>query len=102
MKDQERQSIEREINRARDGVSDRIDELDSRLRTELDFKAKAADHAPQLVAGGAVVGFLVGFGFPKVMKRIIQIGVPLALAAYKAKQMRDARNGDGATSLSHI
>jgi len=101
MKDQERQSIEREINRARDGVSDRIDELDSHLRAQLDFKSKAADHAPQLVAGGAVVGFLVGFGFPKVMRRFIQIGVPLVLFAYKANQMRDGKNGDGATSLSH-
>ena len=79
-------------------MSDHIDELDSRLRTQLDFKSMARNHAPQLVAGGAVVGFLVGFGFPKVMKRFIQIGVPLALIAYKAKQMHDG-NGDGATSL---
>ena len=99
MKEQERQSIEREINRARDGVSDHIDELDSRLRTQLDFKSMARNHAPQLVAGGAVVGFLVGFGFPKVMKRFIQIGVPLALIAYKAKQMHDG-NGDGAALSS--
>jgi hypothetical protein len=99
MKEQEKQSIEREIQRARDGVSDRIDELDSKLRTQLDFKSAARDHAPQIVAGGAVVGFLVGFGFPKPLKRLIQIGVPLALIAYKVKQSRD---GDGSTSLSHI
>ena len=99
MKEQERQSIEREINRARDGVSDHIDELDTRLRAQLDFKSKARDHAPELVVGGAVVGFLVGFGFPKVMKRFIQIGVPLAMIAYKAKQMRDGHGGDAVTSL---
>src|SRR2546421_12393827 len=99
MREQERQSIEREINRARDGVSDRIDELDTRLRAQLDFKSKARDHAPEIVVAGAAVGFLVGFGFPKMMKRFIQIGVPLALIAYKAKQMHDGRDGDGATSL---
>ena len=89
MKDQEKQSIEREIERARDGVSEHIDELDRRLRKQLDFKTFASEHAPQLIAGGAVVGFLVGFGFPKPLKRLIQIGVPLALIAVKAKQMRD-------------
>ena len=95
MKDEEKTSIEREIERARDGVSDRIDELDSRLRTQLDFKAAAREHAPQLVAAGAVLGFLVGFGVPKPLKRLIQIGVPLALIAYKVKQSRD---GHEATS----
>jgi hypothetical protein len=93
MKGEEKTSIEREIERARDGVSDRIDELDSRLRTQLDFKAAARAHAPQLVAGGAVLGFLVGFGFPKPLKRLIQIGVPLALIAYKVKQSRDGHEG---------
>jgi len=100
MKDQEKKDIEREINRARDGIGDRIDELDTRLRRQLDFATMASEHAPQLIAGGAVVGFLVGFGFPKQLKRMIQLGVPLALAAYKVKQLRDNHNGnDGATSL---
>lgn len=105
MKDQEKQDIEREINRARDGIGDRIDELDGKLRRQLDFATMASEHAPQLIAGGAVVGFLVGFGFPKPLKRVIQVGVPLALIAYKAKQMRDSHDGngssadDGATSL---
>jgi len=93
MKDQEKQDIEREINRARDGIGDRIDELDTKLRRQLDFATMASEHAPQLMAGGAVVGFLVGFGFPKALKRVIQIGVPIALAAYKAKQIHDGRNG---------
>jgi hypothetical protein len=90
MKPEEKKQIESEIERARDGVGDRIDELDARLRKQLDFEAMAREHAPQLAAGGAVVGFLVGFGFPKLMKRVIQIGVPVALVAWGVKQSRAA------------
>lgn len=89
MADSEKQTIEQEITRARDGVGDRIDELDRKLRTSLDFRTFASEHAPQLVAGGAVVGFLVGFGFPKPLRRIISLAVPLALVAYKVKKARD-------------
>ena len=32
------------------------------MRTTLDVNSFASNHAPQLVVGGAVVGFLVGFG----------------------------------------
>jgi len=91
MKNEEKRSIEQEIERARDGVSDRIDELDSKLRKQLDVKSAASEHAPQLMAGGAVVGFLVGFGFPKTVKRLIQVGVPLVVLAYKVKQSRRSR-----------
>jgi hypothetical protein len=91
--DEQKEQIEREIERARDGVSDAIDQLDARLRTQLDVKAIARKHAPQLIAGGAVVGFLVGFGLPKIMKRVIQVGIPLALVAYKIKQSRDGAGG---------
>ena len=87
----EKVQIEQAIERARDGVSERIDELDSQLRTTLDIKRIAGEHAPQLVIGGLAVGFLVGFGFPKVLRRAIQIGVPLALIAYKVKQSHDAK-----------
>ena len=45
------------------------------------------------IVGG---GFLVGFGFPKPLRRIISLGVPLALVAYKVKQSRS--NGDGPSS----
>ena len=91
MKAEEKQEIERSIERARDGVSDRIDELDRRLRTSFDFKAKAAEHAPELIAGGALIGLLVGFGFPKVFKLALKIGIPVALVAYAVK----LRNGAG-------
>jgi len=91
----EKKQIEAEIERARDGVGDRIDELDAQLRRKLDFDAMAREHAPQIVAGGAVVGFLVGFGFPRILKRAIQIGVPLALIAYKVKMSRDGHETEG-------
>jgi hypothetical protein len=85
---QEKQNVERAIVAARDGIGQSIDELDRQLRHTLDVKTLAAEHAPQLVAGGAVVGFLVGFGLPRGLKRIVQVGVPLALVAWKVKQMR--------------
>jgi hypothetical protein len=87
--------IEKAIERARDGVSDRIDELDRRLRSSLDFKAVASEHAPQLIAGGAVVGFLAGFGFPKPLRRIIQFGIPIALVAAKIRSSRSASKSAG-------
>ena len=83
--------VEREIERARDSVGTHIDELDRKLRAQLNLKAVAAEHAPQIAIGGAVVGFLVGFGFPKPLRRIIKFGVPLALIALKVKKKMDAR-----------
>ena len=93
MKDQ-KQAIEKEIGRARDGVGEHIDELDRRLRKTFDIEAAAAEHAPQLMAGGAVVGFLVGFGFPKAVKMLLKVGVPIAAITFAAKKYA-ARNGDG-------
>ncbi len=90
--DDEKQQLDQTIESARDRVGDRIDELDRRIRKQLDIKSIAAEHAPQLVAGGAVVGFLVGFGFPKVVKRVLQIGIPVALIAVRVNKMRG--NGD--------
>lgn len=89
----EKENIERAIVKARNGVGASIDELDRQLRKTLDVQAIASEHAPQLVAGGAVVGFLVGFGFPKLFKRALQVGVPLALMAYGVKEAkaRDSR-----------
>jgi len=92
MDTQEKEKIERAIARARDGVGQSIDELDRHIRRTLDFQGIASEHAPELVAGGAVVGFLVGFGFPKALKRLIQVGVPVAIA-WKVRQVTQARRG---------
>ena len=91
--DDEKQQLDQTIVGARDRVGDRIDELDRRLRKQLDFKTMASEHAPQLVAGGAVVGLLVGFGFPKLFKRVIQIGLPVAVLAYSVKKMKASHDG---------
>jgi hypothetical protein len=97
MKD-EKEVIEQEIDRARDHIGERIDELDSKLRTTLDLKTKAADHAPQLAAGGAVVGFLVAFGFPKAVKTLLKVGLPIAIISFAAKKYAASRDGDEWTS----
>ena len=98
MKD-EKQAIEQEIGRARDGVGDHIDELDRRLRKTFDIEAAASEHAPQLMAGGAVVGFLVGFGFPKAVKVLLRFGIPIAVITVAAKKYAASRNGDGASEF---
>ena len=95
---EEKTDIEREIERARDGVGTHIDELDRRLRTTLDVGSFAREHAPQIIAGGAVVGFLVGFGFPSPLRKLIGIGIPLALAAMKIKK---SRNGKGTADYDY-
>lgn len=84
-----KEHIEVAIERARDGMSERIDEIDQRLRASLDFKQIAGDHAPQLLAAGAAVGFLVGFGAPKVLTRALQLAVPIAIAVKVVKSRRD-------------
>ena len=91
--DDEKQQLDHTIVSARDRVGDRIDELDRRLRKQFDLKTIASEHAPQLVAGGAVVGLLVGFGFPKLFKRVIQIGLPVAVLAYSVKKAKASRDG---------
>jgi len=99
MAETEKQTIEHEIERARDGIGSGIDALDRKLRSTLDFQTFASEHAPQLVAGGAVVGFLVGFGFPKPLRRLISLGVPLALVAYKVKRSRSDGDGHAADKI---
>ena len=99
MADSEKQTIEHEIERARDGIGTGIDELDRKLRSSLDFQSYASEHAPQLIAGGAVVGFLVGFGFPRPLRRILSLGVPLVLAAYKVKRSRNNGNGHSSDEI---
>jgi len=93
MAESEKETIEKEIERARDNIGTGIDQLDRKLRRSLDVQSFASEHAPQLVAGGAVVGFLVGFGFPRILRRVISLGVPVALLGYKVMKAR--QNGDG-------
>lgn len=89
MKQAEKENIEREIERARGGVGERIDELDRRLRSSFDIRSAASAHAPKLIAGGAALGFLVGLGFPKVFKKLLKVGVPLAIVSYAVKRARE-------------
>jgi hypothetical protein len=86
----EKEFIERAIVRARDGVGERIDELDRHLRENLDPKTLARTYAPQLIAGGAVLGVVIGFGLPKVFRRLITWGVPIGILAMTIKNARAA------------
>ena len=88
--DEQKRSIETQIVRARDGVGDRIDELDRHLRTNLDPKTIARTYAPHLIAGGAVLGLVVGFGLPKVFRKLVTWGVPIAILAVTVKNAREA------------
>ena len=90
--DEQKKSIETQIVRARDGVGDRIDELDRHLRTNLDPKTLARTYAPHLIAGGAVLGLVVGFGLPKVFRKLVTWGVPIAILAVTIKNAREADN----------
>jgi hypothetical protein len=90
--DEQKKSIETQIVRARDGVGDRIDELDRHLRTNLDPKTLARTYAPHLIAGGAVLGLVVGFGLPKVFRKLVTWGVPIAILAVTVKNAREADN----------
>lgn len=88
--DEVKQHIELAIERARDGVSEHIDEIDRRLRSSLDFGQMAGDHAPQFLAAGAVVGLLIGLGAPKIVTRGLQLGVPLFIAVQVMKKRQAA------------
>jgi hypothetical protein len=85
----QKQYIERAIVRSRDGVGERIDELDQYLRDNMNPKTLAKTYAPQLIAGGAVLGVIVGFGLPKVFRKIVTWGVPVAILALTIKNARE-------------
>jgi hypothetical protein len=89
--DTQKTHIQRAIVRARDGVGDRIDELDQHLRTNFDPKTLARTYAPHLIAGGAVVGVIVGFGLPKIFRRLVTWGVPIAIIAVTIKKARETQ-----------
>lgn len=88
----QKEYIERAIVRARDGVGERIDELDRHLRTNLNPKTLARTYAPHLIAGGAVLGLVVGFGLPNVLRKTIKWGVPLGILALTIKNAREAKD----------
>ena len=88
--DNEKVQIQTQIVRARDGVGNRIDELDRRLRDDFNPKSLARTYAPHLIAGGAVLGLVVGFGLPKVFRKVVTWGVPLAILAVTIKNAREA------------
>jgi hypothetical protein len=88
--DDQKHQIQTQIVRARDGVGDRIDELDRRLRDDFNPKTLARTYAPHLIAGGAVLGLVVGFGLPKVFRKLVTWGVPLAIIAVTVKNAREA------------
>lgn len=91
MADEQKEHIQRAIVRARDGVGERIDELDRHVRTNLNPGTLARNFAPALIGGGAVLGLIVGFGLPKVFRKVITWGVPIAILAVTIK---NARQGD--------
>ena len=82
--------IERAIERARDGVSERIDELDQKLRNSFDLGSVASHHAPAIVGAGAAVGFLVGFGFPAIFRKVLKVGLPVALVSLAVMKARSS------------
>jgi hypothetical protein len=88
--DEQKRDIETQIVRARDGVGNRIDELDQRLRNDFNPKTIARTYAPHLIAGGAVLGLVVGFGLPKVFRKLVAWGVPVAILAVTIKNAREA------------
>lgn len=90
MADEQKEHIQRAIVRARDGVGDRIDELDRHVRTNLNPGTLARNYAPALIGGGAVLGVIVGFGLPKVFRKLISWGVPVAILAVTLKNARQA------------
>jgi len=90
MADEQKEHIQRAIVRARDGVGDRIDELDRHVRTNLNPKTIASTYAPAIIGGGAVLGLIVGFGLPKVFRKLVTWGVPLAIIAVTVKNAREA------------
>lgn len=91
MADDQKVHIQRAIVRARDGVGERIDELDNHLRTTLDPKMLARNYAPHLIAGGAVLGVIVGFGLPKVFRKLVTWGLPIGILVMTIKNAREAQ-----------
>lgn len=95
----EKAVIEHEIARARNDFGNRIDELDRTLRTNYDPGTLARQYAPQIVAGGAVLGVIVGFGLPKVFRKLVTWGVPLAIVGMTIKNVRERKDAEEARTM---
>lgn len=91
-----KEHIELAIERAREGVTRNIDEIDSRLRTSLDVGRIASEHSVQLMGAGAVTGFLLGYGVPRLLTRLIALGVPVLIAVSVARR-HAAESGEDQT-----
>ena len=91
----ERAAIEAKIRGAREKVGETIDELDLRIRGRLDIGKILEENATELVATGAVAGFLLGYGVPRVLTRALQLGIPVGLAlVVVARGKRNDVNAD--------
>ncbi|HVT43087.1 MAG TPA: hypothetical protein VMT00_01735 [Thermoanaerobaculia bacterium] len=77
--EQVKNHIELAIDSARHGVSDGIDEIDRRLRSTMDVKQQARDHAGALMIAGGALGLLLGLGGGKVLVRTIQLAAPIVV-----------------------
>lgn len=95
-----RQQIERTIEAAREEISGRIDQLDQKLRKELNLNKIASEHAVQLMGAGAAIGFVLGVGVPRAILRMVQIGVPIALAVAVAKRVHEASDAEANTEAA--
>jgi hypothetical protein len=78
--------IERAIGRARQGVGERIDEIDKNLRSRLDWKRQAGDHAVEVVVAGTALGFFLAVGGAKTVVRAVQLTFPIVMAIHLAKR----------------
>jgi hypothetical protein len=98
--DDKKQFIERAIAEARNGVGSRIDELDRHLRTNYDPKTLTEKYAPQIVVAGAALGLLVGFGMPRLFRKAVAWGVPLAIAGVALKNALERAADEEPAGLS--
>ncbi len=87
--DDEKTKIERSIAMARKSVGERVDQIDRKLRVDLDIRRVAGESAPQLVAAGVAAGIVLGYALPKPLLRILQIAVPVGIAAVVVQRVRE-------------
>ncbi len=92
--DKVREQLERSIEEARKGLTQRVDQLDAKLRKEFDVQKIASEHAIQLMGAGAAIGLVLGIGVPRALLRLIQIGVPIGIAVAVAKRVHELQEAE--------